>query len=264
MSDSGKITLPEGEFFIFQDNRDFAHLLDGRYILVPGKEHLQIKDQYDRYPASSELLSIARLACLQDVINKLGQSIYPESLFEDRRVKFDPNLLSPSSYFYGWPPPCEIHYDQLRDFAAEPSHDGEGKLRATEGAYVFISKKWKEALEILEPGVHEFFSHEVEFCDYTMGEHFIFRDCQKFEVVDRERSLGPGGVKRFPTGELVIIGPPGQLVLTRSLVAGRHWMRQRGLASPVISKAFALRILPLLPSTFELSEPFQFYPVLLA
>ena len=263
MGDSAKISLPDGEFFIMQDNRSFSpHFLSGRSISVPGREEPIIDDQYDRYPDLSEQISMSRLSTLRELQAKLGPSTYPGSLFDDRRAKFDSSLLSPESYFHGSSPPCEIHFDQLHDFAVEPNVDRDGNYSKEVGAYTLVSKEWNNAIEGLEPGVHEFFPHEVEFCNYTIITHFIFRDCQRFEFIDLESSVGPKGVQRSRTGELVFVSRPSRLVLHRTLVAGRHWMPHRELTSPVISRTLALRLLPLLPLALETPETFNFYPML--
>ena len=266
MANGRQTSLPDGEFFMLQDQRDEADLLSGRTIRVPGTEDSQLYDQHDRDPDRSKELSMARLQRLRELDPNPDPTRPPYSLFDDRRFRFDAGLLSETSHFYGPPPQQEIHYDFLTDFAREPIVGRDGKLSEAAGGYRFVSEEWKDAIEGLEPGVHEFFSHEVEFSDYTMYGHFIFRDCPEMEFADLERS-GPGAVQKIPSGpfqgKLTTKYDPVGLAAKRELVAGRHWVRHVGVHWPFVSRALALKLLPLLPRVLETPEPFIFRPVLL-
>ena len=262
MCDGARASLPDGDFFMLKDGRAEMNVLSGRTIRVPETEDSQLYDQHDHDPARSKELSMARRQRLRELesIPDLTRPSY--TLFRDRRFRFDPSLISNPSHFYGPPPQAAIHYDILTDFSVEPLVGLNGDLHQTTCQYDFVSNEWKAAVESLEPGVHEFFPHELEFSSYTMYGHFIFRDCLELDFVDLERS-GPGGVQRTPLGGLTVAYDPVGLAARGEVVAGRHWIRQIGVDFPFVSRALALKLLPLLPEVLENPEPFSFRPVLL-
>ena len=186
---SRQTSLPDGEFFTLSDDRDGEmHLLTGRLIRFPGTDDGPAHDQHDRDPDRSRELSMARLQRLRELNPDRNPTQTSPTLFDDRRHRFDPALLSDISYFYGSPPQCPVHFDALQDYAREPLISRSGDLRKIAGGYAIVSAEWKDAIESLEKGVHEFFPHEIEFCNYNMYDHFIFRDSTQFDLIDYERS----------------------------------------------------------------------------
>jgi hypothetical protein len=61
-------------------------------------------------------------------------------------------------------------------------HIGKGRE-----VYEVVSLMWREAIESVEPGIHEFHPLAIQFLDATYH-HFVFRPMQFGDVVDLEKS----------------------------------------------------------------------------
>jgi hypothetical protein len=125
-----------------------------------------------------------------------------------------------------------------------------------------VSPQWKEAVESLEPGVHEFFPFTIEF-DRPEGENiyaaFVMRE--RIWITEHEpdsflgyrhRSTDALGTWQGRPKEPGGLQPEVTLKFARTAVAGRHWFRAgnpfNNEAVPIIvSKALLERLLPLIP-----------------
>jgi hypothetical protein len=119
-----------------------------------------------------------------------------------------------------------------------------------------VSPQWKDAVESLEPGVHEFFPFTIEFdrpegeniyAAFVMRERIWIRD-REFEVLDWRRQAS--NVRLKIPKELCV--PEITLKFSKSAVTDRHWFRAgnhlNGDSIPiVVSKALLERLLPLIP-----------------
>ncbi len=100
--------------------------------------------------------------------------------------------------------------------------------------YRLVSPDFKVAIESVEPGVHEFYAHDVVFSD-AVWPRYIFRDRQSVSCFSSE------------TSEPMKLHLPGAKIhASREALAGRHWCRQVGWRSEFVSRDLALRLLPLM------------------
>ncbi len=263
MSKGRQTELPDGEYLMLTDERGELDLLSERIIKVPGNESEMARDQFDPTPDLTRALSEARLQRLRELNPDYDRFQIPPTLFEDRRFRFDSSLLRDTSWFRG--PGSAIHYDWLADFAQEPEN-ARGRRNLREGMNRIISSTWKNAIERLEPGVHEFFRHTLEFSNYTSYDHFIFRDAEELDIIDFERSDKETGViwraRREGEGLYRLRAQPRGLALKRERLV-HHWVRHIEFRRPFVSRALASLLLPLLPETLDPPRGLRFTPVML-
>ena len=85
--------------------------------------------------------------------------------FDLPNVAMDPELVLAATAFAAPRPAVLAHCD--------------GLINPTEGQtsayYDVVSADWKAAIESLEPGVHQFFAHELRFSDGVVADRFVFR-----------------------------------------------------------------------------------------
>jgi hypothetical protein len=125
-----------------------------------------------------------------------------------------------------------------------------------------VSPEWKDVMESLEPGVHQFFPFTIEF-DKPENDNvyaaFVMRDRVWITDHQPDRFLGyqhkitdtHGTWKGHPK-EFGEPWPEVTLKFSRTAVTGRHWFRagphQARYSVPIIvSKALLERLLPLVP-----------------
>ena len=158
--------LPDGDYLMLADER----------VAMTGAYDDLIKDQHDRDADESKVLAMARFHRFRDLRSeRRGARLHTNTLWENLRFRFDASLISPVSYFHGSPPHCEIHYDLLVDFASEHEIQPEEGIASFTRSYRFVSRLWKDAIEALEPNVHEFFRHTISFAAYDLYDHYILR-----------------------------------------------------------------------------------------
>lgn len=81
---------------------------------------------------------------------------------------------------------------------------------------LLVDQRFKDAVEALEPGVHQFFPIALEWKDGTpTGSRYWFNPCNRLDAIDRERSTKPFRNKVMQSG-------PGEIVFNRSRIGGCH------------------------------------------
>ena len=205
-------TLPEGEYF-WLNFRDE----------VP----FSIKGHSDPDPAETEALKARRIAYLD---RNRSYLVNPEvTSFGYLRgldiPPFSPDLLHKSIRFKRPAPTRAYHIFATIDYAG--------------GQYSIVSEQWKAAIEDIEPDRHEFFPFDICFSD-TTWRVYIFHTRQMAKIF-------PGG--KVSLHDLCI---PNTAKANRSDLAGRHWIEHYGLPFVFVSRALALKLLPLLPSQLDL------------
>ncbi|MEQ1647990.1 MAG: DUF1629 domain-containing protein [Hyphomicrobiaceae bacterium] len=128
-------------------------------------------------------------------------------------------------------------------------------IRAFDGAadYYIASKDWREAIERVEPGVHQFFA--VEFrCESgrIIRDYSFFHCLTQVSALDRESS----GYRRDvgADGATVVWYPPTSTsgpikpVVDAGPIAGLHFWNEERLSLNCVSKQMAEALEPLLPS----------------
>jgi hypothetical protein len=250
MAEERQKSLPNGEYFLLIDKRRDFEVLAERSVRVPGSEDARVVDQHDQNSSRSGGLAMLRFARHRELEPDLPPGSWL-TLYSNRRHRFDAALVSEASHFYGAEPAHLIHFDYLFDFANEPIMNRLGKFVEIPGQYYFVSEEWKCAVEEIEPGVHQFFSHTVYFSSSAIEDHLIFRDCREFNFLDGDivSQLSCGKEQERPVDITPIIGC--------------HWIRQTGLRAPIVSRELATRLLPILPKTVR-SPPLSFVPLLTA
>jgi hypothetical protein len=212
--------LPDGEFYVL------AH--DGEARFSP-------RGQFDPDPQETELIKTRRRAYYRSCEANWEPSPMPlEDLFHRRYPvppPIAPDLVHRRTALKRPMPRTEpdhiLHY-ALRDYATEND------------AYTIVSPEWRDAIEIVEPGVHEFFPHAVEFSDGAWT-RCILRSRQKILFLADGPNLFAKDVME-----------PFRVRGRRPNLEGRHWVQSGALPWDFSSRALAERLLPMLPSTMML------------
>ena len=117
----GPLTLPDGEFFMLDDQRLEQELLSCAY--DPGIDpewtgfhgYLPVPIQYDTDPDRSWALAMARLELIHRLYPERPATEILPRLFEDHRVRLDDKLLIGAAHFKGGMPKSIAHFDWLID-----------------------------------------------------------------------------------------------------------------------------------------------------
>lgn len=221
-----KRELPDGEFYTFVDTH------------APAATPLSAKGLYDPDPAETEAIK-ARRAAYYATLEPYWKFV-PYEPFHYEHPEMAPmpaDLVHRRSAFKRPMPkkePEHILAFPFWDYATSPPFGD---------YYTLVSPQWKAAMEALEPGLHEFFPHEVVFNDGSW-DRFVLRSCQNVNflvgLVPFWSDLKTGREKAYAK---------------RSALAGRHWVRHWALGENFASRELAVRLRPLLPPRYE------FYPL---
>lgn len=229
--------LREGEFFILVENRGENQVLRG---------------EFDANPAETKSRAIARLLKWQELYPNPPLLPHGYPLFDDAKVPYEAAWLPEVTNFKRSIPKKLSHTDRAIDPAIYLDLRKMDTRFAFPFGYKVVSKEWKLAIEYVEPGVHEFFPHQLRFADGVISDRFIFRDRRQLEFIDMDNSMIGGGVQ-------IIGSVPGKpryrirdfkrkgLVAKRKLVAGHHWLKQVDFGETFVSRKLAERLFPLLP-----------------
>lgn len=160
----------------------------------------------------------------------------------DQSIPLSSHELPPVSA-YRRPAPIKglPHFDRLR--VGAPTLDNLGAWPL----YHFVSAAWKEAIEAVEPGVHEFHPLEVRFADKSFH-HFIFRPMHFGDPADF--------VDSYVSESYLDLRPPN-FMIKRDAVAGKHfiWSCSNTSMLPTymfLSRELAQRLQPLLANNIFL------------
>lgn len=212
--------LPEGEFFC----------------IYPDFEAFYPRGTYDPDPQETEIIRSRRMAICKewgiswpiycnsgnDVFSSMTVATPPLSKdLVHRRIAIDRPAPKIRHFHYS--------FSACFDYAS-------GNSRSMT-PYQVVSAKWKDAVESVELGVHQFFNYDLCYTDKIIP-YYIFHPGVVIEVRADEKQ---------PVCEAL---EPHAFKLRKSAIIGRHWACQLGIGTQFISRNLATRLLPLLPPKF--------------
>jgi hypothetical protein len=166
----------------------------------------------------------------------------------DRRegIRLQDAELSPIVAFKRPAPKRIYHYDKVRVLGFDLCLGGCG-----DETFNCVSLDWKNAIESLEPGIHEFHPLRLKFKDGVEFDRFIFRPMQLSEVVDLSASDCS-----MALGRPELTSDSRHVVLFRKAVEGKHWVMDRrpyhSAIHPFVSARLAGLLRRLLPPGVQL------------
>ena len=257
MAEHKRATLPDGEFFMLDDQRSEFELLacDWNPEIDPDsdefRDYVPMPIQYDANPDGSFAIGMARHRLIRELYpNRALTEVLPR-LFDDNRVRLDDKFIIRTAYFRSGKREKLAHFDWLADYACEPLVGRDGGFTSVGTSYCLVSTDWKETIEHFEPGVHQFFPCDLVFSDGTVQGHFVFRPMQILDFVDlTESEVGRGVSKldRGPSaGQYYIVGNPRGLAGKRDVLRGHHWVKHDWNSQAFLSRILAERLIHLLP-----------------
>lgn len=113
-----------------------------------------------------------------------------------------------------------------------------------------VSAAWREAIEGVEPGIHQFIPHALRFADRVIADRFIFRcgtlldDAPRYVHVEEVNNAWDDVVGY----RIAVNGSFDVPTLEGAQVAGRHIVASADRFVHYVSRALAERLLPLLPA----------------
>lgn len=129
-------------------------------------------------------------------------------------------------------------------------HDAHGYV-----SIVVVSKEWRDVLEYLEPGKHQFFPHELRFADGSAVSRYVFYHRSRIVAIDFVASKFQEAVTLDGTQHYWLSGPDwtfDDLRLVRSQLEGLHFFVPIPKGGPeereFYSPAAAAMLQSLLPS----------------
>jgi len=225
-------TLPEAEFYIFM-----FQLFDDADAGTPRCHDSTFNDLQPRNLAEAQRLFRARLTRRMELDPRFRPAGTPVDHFDDPDLPMTADLF-PADSAFGKPKPRHLPHYGLLD---ERKHLWPPRP--------IVSPEWKAAIESLEPGVHEFFAHDLRFRDATVTGHFLFRGRQSVAFLDYDACSDVKIETHWDGSRVYKLAPygvrPRRVVGSRHKLQGRHWVSAGGqsFASPVL----AGRLAPLLP-----------------
>jgi hypothetical protein len=221
-------SLPEADFYLFFDEqRD--HCIG----------HLFEENQYEIHEGSEESFEIWDLRTASLV--QLDPTFRPDQnreLYSENWHPITGDMVHRESWFRSREPARIAHYERIQCPSPKPAP-----------LYTLVSAEWKRAVESIEPDVHEFFPHKLNFRDGVVSDRFIFR--HRVVVRDFLRPHCPNsmavGIARVCRD--LVDAPEFDYAVPASKFAGRHWieLRERYRTHFFVSRALALRLVELLP-----------------
>jgi hypothetical protein len=245
--------LADAEWYMLSDRRELHNFFFWR-VEDRGGWHSDNSDrQYDADPAVSEKLRKATSNYQSSIKDPefLAWSApnsdreYRRPLFWYTELPFPAELVPRRTAVRMKAPKHPLHYECVTNFAAEHWRK-----------MWIVSDAWKRAIEDLEPAVHEFFSHEIQFDDVVLTNFWVIRRNYRFDPLDHERSeldelkeevdidsLG----WPFDEDDCILKDENSRrLFVRRKAIEGKHWISN----GPYVSRSLAVKLNPLLPSQF--------------
>jgi hypothetical protein len=220
--------LPEAEFYIF-----LFRLIKEICVVTPTNYDSTFDNLQPRDPAEERRLFRARLARRMDLDPRFRPAGTPVDHFDDPNLPMTADLF-PAYTAFDKPKPLALPHYGLPD----------------ERTYLWppraiVSPEWKAATEALEPGVHEFFAHELRFKHATVTDHFVFRGRQGVEFLDYDACSDVEIQKQWDGARVYRLAPngvrPRRVVGRREPLLGRHWVESAGqsFVSPTLAESLA-------------------------
>jgi hypothetical protein len=228
--------LPEAEFFIF-----LFHVFKDPRAVEPGSYDSTFYNVQPRDLAEARRIFRGRLTRRMDLDPRFRPAGTPVDHFDDPNLPMTADLF-PASTAFDKPTPESLPHYGLPD---ERMHLWPPRA--------IVSPDWRAAVEALEPGVHEFFAHELRFNDTTVNGHFLFRGRQAVAFLDYDACSDMRIETRWDGAPIYRLAPdrawPRRVVGRREPLQGRHWVDAAGQS--FVSRALAERLAPLLPRGAE-------------
>lgn len=162
-------------------------------------------------------------------------------------VRLASSELSPETFF-DRDAPCEIsHFETVPVLGFNLRHNS-----SNVDGFICVSPQWAEAVEFVEPGIHEFHPFKIKFKNGISFDRFLFRPMHATSAINFELSN--------VTDEAAILfrdqaGPVPRITLFGATVSGKHWVQQwRSEHGPAfyhlffVSQKLGQKLVPLLPS----------------
>lgn len=219
-----KRALPDGDFFMFADERTEPEFL---------KQASMSKDPDPAFTAwAAEQGQVYYRSLPQETPPKGMRPDYYVYPFDNPSFPMKPEWVHRSTACRTKIPRTLTDMQRVFDFS-EGSH-----------IYTIVSTQWRAAIEEVEPGVHEFFPHSLIFTDGVVSDRFILRTRQTVNFI-----MGTPFSFRFSEGawRKDFRGPQIDIAADMDAIEGRHWLMDSWQHSQWVSRGLAEKLLPLLP-----------------
>jgi hypothetical protein len=247
MSDTMNSLLPEADFYLLYDRRESL-------------SDLSCEHQIDRHQIYTGRLSQESDDIHSRLVERLAE-LFPEMppreacmLYDERQIAFTKDMVHSESFFDTRRPKRLDHHEKL--LGLSPLHPTK---------YSVVSMAWKNAIESVEPSVHEFFPHKLNFKDAIIEDRFIFRP--RILIPDLLKPISPQNssrqqeVKAILSRKPKVVLDPFEVVdgepdisrfeINTALLKGHHLI-SASRDDIVVSKTLAARLIELLPEEFFL------------
>lgn len=235
---------PEADYYLFMDERFEALYLYNNHQYDYGEMYSGelAEENVEIYDRRMELLVALKpeLAGNPDLAREMLYQLY-----WDAQVSFSADMIHPISWYSTRLPARIDHCEDIACLTPKPA-----------GGYVVVSAAWKQAIESLEPNVHEFFPHRLCFMDAEI-DGFVFRN--RNVASDFLQPIGRGVPNRSNEVKAIYaelglfheptIGtkPVSDYQIAMNRVSGLHWLVSSSPPLRLVSKELATRLVDLLP-----------------
>jgi hypothetical protein len=241
-------SLPEAEFYYLRDGRDSSTFLACEHQIG---HPLDEDDQWSGDEATNESEQIHRRLALRlaEIVPGVSESdtrLAFDRLYPNGQHPFTPDMVHKESFFKTRRPARLEHIEFIR--CPHPAWVRMGTY------YTVVSADWMKAIESVEPSVHEFFQHKLNFRDSEVVDRYIFRyrgndfDSNMIQrISSKARSRKDEILSLIGRGTIDEIGYPiTELEMNSASFAGRHLVAY-GQFSLFVSRTLALKLFDLLP-----------------
>lgn len=103
----------------------------------------------------------------------------------------DDGLPITGGYTFNSGRPVEATHMPTRLRRSGPVHQPLLVILGGYGGSLLVSAAFRDLVEELEPGVHQFFPMTIEQSGRVLGTHYLFVVCNRLDTIDREKSVPP-------------------------------------------------------------------------
>lgn len=245
---TGPVDLADGDYFAFADGRG-------------EDDQLQMQVDFDanytgRASHETVRIQLGRAELLKE-LESTGSGMPIQNLYRKTQYPLPSNLVHDKSWFKCRMPRL-YHHEQIGcPTFIPPKYQGPNSFYADEN-YTVVSAEWKDAIESVEPGIHEFFPHTLIFVDDIARDRFIFRGrAQVDNCISPRVSLYPEVTEQGDVLKMNFHWALGsakvEAYVDMAKIADRHWVWHNGefVVGPLVSRRLALQLAPLLPRFCE-------------
>jgi hypothetical protein len=230
--------LPNADFFLLWDSRIDEGWLDNQF------------DETEPWSgeASEETQRIYQGRC---ALMRILDPTLPEANLWKSEFAVPGELVHTRSWFNTRKPARLHHYESVLCFSQKAVLGHPDPY----DSYNVVSTRWKQAIEDLDPGVHEFFPHAFKFKDGEEPGRFVFRS--RIQVKD---CLHPGGRPYQKDNPFTLYWKDDKSThvnarIDRKRIGEHHWIEcitHNDAKLMVVSGALAFRLAPLVPDDMYL------------